>query len=243
MPVLSRRSVLALPLAAVACNRRRGGPAFRGYAFVANEEGRAIAAVDLEAMAVARHITLDGSPTMLLSAPSQPSIYALTPGNGTVHEIAVDRVSFARKLAVAQTALSMQMAPDGSALYVLGRGSNSQATTMIRVALDSFRAEWRLPLPEDVVELALAPDGKTAALSFSSGVRLVDLEPRRLREPAGKGSFGTVRFLADAKTLIAADLGAKRLSVYDVTSSGLITHLPLAVRPDHLCFNADGGQL
>ena len=242
-PVLSRRALFALPLAAAACSRRRGGPAFRGYAFVASEEGQAIAAVDLEAMAVARHIPLVGSPSMVLSAPERLFVYVLTPGNGTVHEIAVDRVSFARKLTVAQTALSMQMTPDGSALFVLGRGLNSTAITMIRVALDSFRAEWKLPLPEDAVELALAPDGITAAVSCASGVRFIDLERRKVREPSGRGSFGAVRFLADSKTLIAADLGGRRLSLYDAATSQLITHLPLAVRPDHLCFNADGGQL
>ena len=43
-------------------------------------------------------------------------------------------------------------------------------------------------------------------------------------------------------------IAARRLSVYDVSSDTvkfnftpqLITHLPLAVRPDNLCFNADG---
>ena len=45
------------------------------------------------------------------------------------------------------------------------------------------------------------------------------------------------------KTLFAADLGRRLLSVYDVGSARLITHLPLAVRPDNLCFNHDGGQL
>jgi len=44
--VISRRAVLAVPLLA-ACGRRRGGAGFRGYAFVANEDSQAIAAVDL----------------------------------------------------------------------------------------------------------------------------------------------------------------------------------------------------
>jgi DNA-binding beta-propeller fold protein YncE len=49
--------------------------------------------------------------------------------------------------------------------------------------------------------------------------------------------------------LIAANRGERLLSLYDAKASTLITHLPIAVRPDHLCFNpgtdgnADGGQL
>jgi YVTN family beta-propeller protein len=61
--------------------------------------------------------------------------------------------------------------------------------------------------------------------------------------------IGAVRFLSDNKTLIAANRSDRLLSLYDVGSSRLITHLPIAVRPDNLCFNqgrdgnADGGQL
>ena len=243
--VISRRAVLALPMLA-ACGRRRGGAGFRGYAFVANEEGQAIAAVDLEALAVARHIPLNGSPTSVISTARRPFVYALTPANGTVHEIEVDRLSFNRRLAVASSALAIQVAPDDTALYVLAREPQS----LIRIALDTFKLEWRMALPRDPVDFSVAADGKTAAVSFAGGVRLVDLVSRKLGAPAGEGEFGAVRFLADSRTLIAADRGQRRLSLYDVPSAGLIAHLPLAVRPDHLCVNlspdrriADGGQL
>ena len=56
---LTRRAVLALPFAA-ACSSRKAG--FRGYAFIANEEGHAVAAVDLGALAVAKLIPLDAAP-------------------------------------------------------------------------------------------------------------------------------------------------------------------------------------
>jgi len=68
--VISRRTLLALPLAA-ACTRPQEG--FRGYAFVANQDGGAIAAVDLGALAVARHIPLEGAPTEITAAAERPS--------------------------------------------------------------------------------------------------------------------------------------------------------------------------
>jgi YVTN family beta-propeller protein len=242
MSMISRRAVLALSVTSLfsaACTRRRGGAGFRGYAFVANEEGHSVAAVDLEALAVARHIPLNGAPSSVVSAGKRPFVYALTPANGTVHEIEVDRLSFNRRLAVASTALALNVAPDDSALYVLA----SEPRALIRIALDTLRLEWRLPLPDEPRDFALASDSKTAAISYQGGVRLIDLESRKLRNPAGSGDFGEVRFLSDAHTLIVADRGERRLSLYDAATSGLITHLPLAVRPDHLCFNADGGQL
>jgi len=229
---------LAAPFLA-ACGRGRGGAGFRGYAFVANEEGEAVAAVDLETLSVARHIALAGAPTSVLAAAARPSIYALTPGNGTVHEIGVDRLSFIRKLTIASTAVSMQMSADGAALYVLSRDPRA----LVRVELDTFTVDWTLPLLEDPVDFALASDKKTAAVSLTSGVNLVDLGGGRLGNPAGSGDFGALRFLSDASMLIAANRGQRVLSVYDVATSRLITHLPLVVRPDYLCFNADGGQL
>jgi hypothetical protein len=57
------------------------------------------------------------------------------------------------------------------------------------------------------------------------------------------GDFGAVMFRKDGRMLIAADRGERRLSLYDVAAARLVAHLPLAVRPDHLCVNHDGGQL
>ena len=107
---VTRRAVLALPFLA-ACTSRRAG--YRGYAFIANEEGQAVAAVDLEALAVARHIPLDGAPTEVLALqPPRTFVYALTPENGSIQEIQADHLSFTRKLAVGSKAISMHLSPD-----------------------------------------------------------------------------------------------------------------------------------
>jgi len=98
-------------------------------------------------------------------------------------------------------------------------------------------------------DFAIAPDGATAAVSDGSAVRFVNLSSGKVSEPLSEGDLGAVRFLSDSSTLIVADRGERRLSLYDVRTSRLITHLPVAVRPDHLCFNrsttggTEGGQL
>ena len=236
--VISRRSLLALPLAA-ACSRQR--VAFQGYAFIANQEGGAVAAVDLEVFAVAKHIALNGAPSQVLAASSRPSVYALTPESGAVHEIDADQLRFARKVTVAARAVSMQIANGERFLYVLAREPRS----FIALRLEDFQVAWRVPLPGDPVELALAPEGDRAAVSMPSGVRFIHLATRRVGPALGglTGGFGAVRFLSSGATLIVADRGQRRLSLYDVPSEGLLTHLPLPVRPDELCFNQDGGQL
>jgi DNA-binding beta-propeller fold protein YncE len=238
--VIRRRTFLALPaFSLLACSRRRTSPGFQGYAFIANEDSKSIAAVDLEAMAVARHIPLDGAPISVISAAKRPFAYALAGDTATVHEISLDRLSASNRVQVGANAIGMQMNADESAIFVLTR----QPRALVRVDAATLKVGDKIALPDEPVDFAVAPDGKTAAVSFKNGVRLIDLPSRMLRTPAGGGDFGGVRFLADSSMLIAADRGAHRLSMYDVATSQLITHLPLAVRPDQLCFNADGGQL
>jgi DNA-binding beta-propeller fold protein YncE len=240
---------LALPFAAAfstGCSSgRRAG--FRGYAFVANEEGRAVAAVDLEALAVARHIPLDGAPVDVLALRARPFVYALTPENGSIQEIRADRLSFARKLAVGSRAIAMRVSPDEGAMYVLVK----DPAALVRVSLDRFTVDWKLSLAEDPHDFVVSPDGKTAAVSAGESVRLINLSARAVGNPLGHpADIGAVRFLSDSKRLIAANRSERLLSIYDVDLSRLVVHLPIAVRPDNLCFNlpneprnTDGGQL
>lgn len=234
--MLSRRAILAIPFAA-ACSRVSSG--YRGYAFVANQDGQAIAAVDLQALAVVRHIVLDSSPSQVAASWTRPSIYALTPSNGSIHEIESDQLAFKRKLAAVNSALSMRLDPSGKAMYLLA----DQPRSLVRISLDSLRVEWTLALPEVPLDFDIAQDGNTGAISMPSGVHFIDLLSRKLGRAVGAGDYGAVRFRSDGAALIAADRSARRLSVYDSGSQQLITHLPLALRPDHLCFKPDGGQL
>ena len=213
--------------------------AFRGYAFIANQEGQAVAALDLEVMAVARHISLDDAPAQMLAANMKPLVYALTPATGAIHEIQVYRLSFARKAVVASSAVAMALSADERSLYVLAREPRS----LVAVGLEAFRADWRLALPEDPVDFAVAPVGESVAITSAGGVWLADLEARSLTGPLARGDFGALRFLSNGKMLIAANRGERLLSLFDVASGKAITHLPMSMRPDYLCFSPDGGQL
>lgn len=235
--MLTRRVFLALP-ALAACSRRGGG-GYRGYAFIANQESQGLAVVDLEVMAVARHIAVEGSPTVVLAASTRPNIYALTAETGSVHEIQFYRMSVARKVAVGASAVSMALSPDEKTLFVLAR----QPRALVSVELDGFRQSWNLPLPEDPADMALSPDGKIAAITSARGVWIADLATRRLRGPVLSGEFGAALFRADGALLMAANRGANLLSLVDTGSGQVVTHLPLPVRPDQFCLTQDGGQL
>ena len=91
-----------------------------------------------------------------------------------------------------------------------------------------------------------------AAFILASFIALVPLDRARA-QLAGTGDFHIswevknrfrlFRNEADFQRLVAANRGERMLSIYDVASSRLIADLPIAVRPDNLCFSNDGGQL
>jgi YVTN family beta-propeller protein len=232
------------------CGRHDRAKGFSGYAFIANQEGGAIAAVDLEVFAVARHIRVNGSPTAVLANSRTARVYALTPDNGSVHEIRTENLTFSRKLQVAGTALEMRLSPAGDALYILCQ----RPRQLVCLTLQPMQVAWPLPLPDDPADFDISPDGHTIAISSGAcSITFVDLANRRSFPPLRTtGQIGLVRFqplhdaaraLSDSRQLIAANVSQRMLSIFDVPRRRLIVNLPLAVRPDHLCFNADGGQV
>lgn len=234
------------------CSGHDRAKGFSGYAFIANEEGRAVAVVDLEVFAVVRHIRLDGSPTSVIASGRNSRIYALTPENGAVHEIQADTLTFSRKLPVASAALQMRLSPDGSALYVLCQ----RPRQLVRLSLNPTQVAWTVRLSDDPADFDISPDGNTIAVSSGVGqsITFVDVPDRRAFPPLHTtGEIGLVRFQpshgdaaraqSDSKQLIAANVSQRMLSIFDVPRRRLMVNLPLAVRPDHLCFKSDGGQL
>jgi YVTN family beta-propeller protein len=234
------------------CRLHEKARGFAGYAFIANQDGRAIAAVDLEVFAVARHIRLDGAPTAVLASPRSARVYALTPENGSVQEIHAGNLTFSGKLQVAGTALEMRLAPDGDALYLLCQ----RPRQLVRLALDPMRIDWTVPLADEPTDFDVSPDGATVAVSSGSGcsITFVDVGNQRVFSPLRTtGEIGLVRFQpphgdaarakSDSKQLIAANVSQRMLSIFDAPRRRLVVNLPLAVRPDHLCFNSTGGQV
>src|ERR1700677_1648751 len=141
----------------ISCHGHDKATGFSGYAFIANQEGGAIAAVDLGVFAVARHIRVDGSPTAVVANYQGTRVYALTPDNGSIHEIRTGSLTFSRKIRVAEVAHEIRLAPTGDALYVLCRRPKQLA----RIALDTLQVTWKVALPDDPTDFDISPDGGT----------------------------------------------------------------------------------
>jgi hypothetical protein len=246
---VGRREFLTSGIAAVAAGcRRKRDSGFDGYAFVANEEGHAVAAVDLSAFAVARHIRLAEAPGQVIAHPSKPFVYVLTPRVGLLHEIGTETLSVRRTLQVAASAVSMRFTAD-STLWVLC----DRPAQLARIDLDAVRVETKVPLPgvandfdfAEFFDPAIRASVTRAVVTYGSegAVSWVDLAGKKASNPQKLGArLGAVRFLFDGRSIVAANTAENLLTA--VRADGqVIAHLPLTIRPDHLCFNRDGGQL
>ncbi|MGH9628257.1 MAG: YncE family protein [Bryobacteraceae bacterium] len=240
---MHRRSFLIAGLAPWTAACRRGAEGFDGYAFVANQEGKAVAVVDLGAsFALIKHIGLNAAPTAILSHPNQPFIYVLTPETGVVHEISTLEMAVVRKVQAAPSAVAFRLAQDNSAIWVLSRESRS----VIRIPLQSFRVESRISLPLEPVDFDVADFKDLCGVSFGSAgsVCLIDLTTGKPEHPVHVGTeIGSVRFRSGGEALLAANTADRILTVVQAPGGRVITHLPLAVKPENFCTNQDGGQL
>ncbi|MBI3208872.1 MAG: YncE family protein [Candidatus Solibacter usitatus] len=236
----SRRTFLAgAGLTILGCGRR-ARPGFAGFAFIANEEGSAVAAVDLTAFAVIRHIRLDAAPTELINHNARKTIYALTPTTGGVHEIATASMLRARSTGVGGKVVGVRHSRLKDAIYAIV----STPRQLVEIELDSMRVTRRIPLPATPVDMDLAPHQPLALISMGAeGAAVVNLASGAVeRVPTGFPA-GTVRFRQNGLQWIAAHRERKMLSFFDTATSRLVVRVPLAMHPENFCFKADGGQL
>ncbi len=227
--------------AVVACGRRKGS-GYEGYAFVSNQEGQAVAAVDLMTFTVARYIHLESAPTAVVAPAARASVYALTPATGYVHEIDAAKLTLRRRVQVGRTADAVGVAPgDRPALWVLCR----QPRQLVRIGFDAFKADAVIPLPFEPYDFDFAPDGETAVVSFgeSGQFGIVDLAKRKCRVYDLGRKLSLARFRSDGRQLLIAGAEEPVLSIVDFKTGRLVVHLPLAVRAQNFCFKSDGGQL
>jgi YVTN family beta-propeller protein len=237
----SRRAFVAGAVAAVACGRRRA-TGFPGYAFVVNQGGRSVAAVDLTRFRVARQIRLERAPAAVAAHLPRGTVYVLAPEGGTIFEIGAADLAVKRKLSLGGTAVAMRMSPDGGSLWVLCQAPHGLA----KVALDRFVVASRLKLPAPPEDFDLTRDGLLAAAVFpeARSIALLDLVKNRVvRIVAAGDDARAVRFRSDGRQLIVANRSARLLTVLDVKSGETLVRLPLPVEPENFCVKADGGEV
>ncbi|HKE29882.1 MAG TPA: YncE family protein [Bryobacteraceae bacterium] len=246
MADLTRRSFLLGPAVLAGCAPKRA-TGFRGYCLVADQDGRAVTAVDLTTFRVRRRIPLDAAPSLIVSHPSKPKAFVLAPDAGTVYEI--DLVSFgvSRRVRAGSSAIALAIAPRkdhperADSLWVLYR----DPAALIELRLDTFRPgrTIRFPSPPDVLDLSV--DNRAAvAFKRDHAIALASLDHAAVeRTFSTESAPAFVLFRSDGETLVVGNEGRRSLTIYDVATGKTVVRLALAIEPQHFAVSPDGGQV
>lgn len=238
---LNRREWLAGSCLGVlsACSSPKG-TGFDGYGLVANAGDSSLGAVDLTRFRLMRTITLNSPPGQIVAAPIAAATqlaFVLTPANGTIHVIDghLQRTKYRR---LSDEIRQFGLSGDGRRLLAVA----AHADEVIEVDPATLTPVSRHKLSIKADSLDSSGPDYVAAASASGSIELIQLSSGK-RVRADTPPLGAIRFRADGKILLAANIAGRSLLAFDVPSLRVIAELPLAMQPDHLCFNADGGQL
>lgn len=220
----------------MSCARERGN-GFEGHAFVANEEGGAIAAVNLTAFAVTRHIRIEGRPTKVVSHPVLPSVWALA--SGYLHEIDPTRLAFRRKISLGGPAIDLQLSPDGAFLWVLLPGK------LVKYAAETLAPSGTWAFSGEATSFVLARREPWAAVVRREAPALFapTAEPGRVTPISLPYTPDLALFRSDGQQLLLAGGASRQASFLTVPEGRTVAHLPLAIEPLRIMAKPDGGEI
>ena len=238
---ISRRTLLLSPALALAACRKPKATRFPGYCFVADQDGRSVAVVDLSSFRVRKQIHLDAAPTVVLRHPQRPVVFVLAPQNGTVYEIDAASLAAGRTARAGSQAVDMQVSPGGDALWVLYR----EPAALVEVPLNSLRPARRIRLAAPPDGFDLSSENRAAIASRQDrGIVMASLTSAAIERTIASGAEPSiVRFQSDGKQLLAGSRPDRNVTIFDVATGRTVVRLPLPLEPRHFCFTPDGGQL
>jgi DNA-binding beta-propeller fold protein YncE len=237
---MTRRDCLSLAagLVSVSCERRkvRG---YSGYALIATSGEPSLAVVDLQDFRPLDAIRLGAPPTAVVPAHTASGSYVLTPSTDSVHRIDGNlRVAVSRRLG--RQLSEIRLDHDGRILLAIAGGSRE----LILADATSLQVMHRVKLSASPDNFDASSTGYIAVSAGTSGVvELFHPASGQRRRIERAGAIGAVRFRGDGRLLLAADLGARSILALAVPTLEVVAELPIAMRPDNLCFKPDQGQL
>jgi YVTN family beta-propeller protein len=240
LPRLSRRALLLSSAGLWGCGARKA-TAYPGYCFVANQEGRSLAVVDLSTFRPLRSVPLEAAPAAVLPHPRTPKVFALAPEAGVVFEIDVTSLAVSRRARAGNQAISMRLAPGGDALWVLYR----EPAALVEFPLDTFEARRRIRLAAPPDDFDLSRDRRAAIAARSTGAVLIaSLEHSSIERTVVAGMDPTiVRFQQKGAQIVAGSRSDRSVAMIDVLTGKVVVRLPMPIEPSRFCFSQDEGQL
>jgi len=136
----------------------------------------------------------------------------------------------------------MKMGADGASLWVLSPADRK----LVKLGLTELRPSGEYAVPAGGADFDVSQRDGYGAVSHpdNGSVTLLDLDGRSFTTVVQLGGRPqTVRFRSDGEMLLVANTQDRVLTSLRMPGGRVVSSLPLAVRPDYLCFNQDNGQL
>ncbi len=246
---MTRREWIALGglLISSACGPKKG-TGYAGYVLIATSGDPSLAVVDLTAFRLLHSIPLGAAPAAILPGGPDGRIYVLTPSAGSVYIL--DRalkIVASRKLA--DELSEIRITPDRRRLVAIAAPSRQlieadpiSLQVLRRHRLEAAPIAFDVPPPPDSGNPP-APPYVAVSTGAHGTVSLFQLDSGQHSRAELQAELGAVRFRADGQLLLVANLQDSSLTGLSVTALDRIADLPLAMKPENLCFNFDQGQL
>jgi DNA-binding beta-propeller fold protein YncE len=224
---------------AEACSRKKA-TGYEGYALIATSGDDSLAVVDLTAFKLLKPIHLGASPTAVLTGPLDGPTYALTGSTGTVHVVDRNLSRVASRKVADDELFDLAILPDGKRVVAIASGRRE----LIEIDGSSLHVNRRHKLEAEPIGLDVTSTQYAAVSTGEHGVvELFNLVTGKHTRTRFAGRIGAVRFRRDGALLLIANLHDRLLTALEVPSLRVIAELPLAMQPDNVCFNSDGGQV
>jgi hypothetical protein len=237
---MTRRQWMAVGgvVVAGACGRKKG-TGYDGYALIATSGDDSLAVVDLTTFRLLKPVVLGAPPTAVVAGPFDDHSYVLTGSTGAVHIVDgnLNKVSSQK---ISDELVDLRIMPDGKRLVAVAARSRE----LIEIDAVSLKTVRRHQLGAQPIGFDVASTQYAAVSTGEHGiVELFNLATGQHSRKQLAGPIGTARFRSDGAVLLVANLHDRSLTALDVPSLQVVADLPLAMRPDNLCFNSNGGQL
>ena len=228
---------------AAACGGKHA-EGYHGFAYIAIAGSRSVATIDLLSFSLRRSIPLYCQPSVLIADPDPKKPIGFAAGKTGDGTAVLERVD----LAAGKTVASVAIGTGNPVVRKDHRGfiwTSAGDPKLHAWSAGSLKPVAQVSLAARVVDFDVAPGQALGCACLEGGLaQFVDLVKGRASEPLRlAGEPTAVRFRWDGRIAMAALRNESLLSVLDAPSRQIMTELPLALRPDHFCFKADGGQL
>jgi DNA-binding beta-propeller fold protein YncE len=222
-----------------ACKRPPAVPTRPYVAFVADEGGNTVAAVDLDTLQMVASIPVAPRPSQLAPRPGSHQLYVVS-GSGAVSVVSFPGLRVEKVFRIGGSASGLVFAPGGRRAYVLDPSSNQ----LVFLDCQHEKEIGRLRLANKPSSVALTPDGKTLIVSAGSMLDFVDSESRSElgSVPVGK-SAGPMAIRPDGLEVFVADAEENRVATVEIPSRQLLANLVVAAPVSSLSLKPDGGEI